>query len=199
MALVDGTPSENADLIIRLATPDDAPAIARVHIRSWQQAYRGQLPDSFLEALDASLERRTTNWAAQIEASERSRQQVLVAERDGALLGFAACGPAQGTPPDLQLGEVYSIYLDPNEWSRGYGRPLLQAATDRLRRAGFTEAILWVLDTNQRARRFYDRAGWKPDGQTKKDERGPVVLNEVRYRVSLDPQSRLSADCRRIR
>jgi len=55
---------------------------------------------------------------------------------------------------------------------------------DALRRAGFDEAVLWVLETNVRARRFYEIAGWKPDGQTKADERGTVTLHEVRYRFS---------------
>ena len=54
-----------------------------------------------------------------------------------------------------------------------------------MQRAGFNEAVLWVLETNERARRFYEKVGWKTDGQTKTDDRGPVVLNEVRYRVTL--------------
>ena len=45
--------------------------------------------------------------------------------------------------------------------------------------------MLWVLKTNERARRFYEIAGWKTDGQTKTEERGRVVLNEVRYRFTL--------------
>jgi ribosomal protein S18 acetylase RimI-like enzyme len=53
-----------------------------------------------------------------------------------------------------------------------------------LRCRGFDEAVLWVLETNERARRFYEKAGWKTDGQTKTEERGPVVLNDVRYRFA---------------
>ena len=186
MACVNATPASGpADLVIRPATPDDAPAIARIHIRGWQQAYRGQLPDSFLEALDSSLERRTTYWAAQIEGADRGGRRVIIAEHEGSPVGFATFGPAEGEAPDRQLGEVYAIYLDPAHWSQGYGRALFQAATEGLRGAGFKQAVLWVLESNARARRFYERAGWKPDGETKRDERGPVVLDEVRYRVTL--------------
>src|ERR1700694_1830010 len=86
---VEGILSSRAGtLAIRQARPEDARAIARVHIKSWQQAYRGQLPDSFLEALDASFERRTTLWAEQIDGSYESGRRVLVAERGGSLVGF---------------------------------------------------------------------------------------------------------------
>jgi len=170
--------------VIRPARPEDARAIAQVHIRSWQQAYRGQLPDTFLETLDLSLDRRTKHWVAQIEASSESGRGVIVAERGGSLVGFVAFGPADSEAKDLKLGEVYAIYLDSAHWGRGYGRSLFQSATEALRRAGFDEAVLWVLETNVRARRFYEIAGWKPDGQTKADERGTVTLHEVRYRFS---------------
>ncbi len=124
-------------------------------------------------------------WVAQIEASQQSGRGVIVVERGGSLVGFVAFGPAGGEASDLKVGEVYSIYLDSAHWGRGYGRSLFQAATEALRRAGFNEAVLWVLETNERARRFYERAGWKTDGQTKSEERGPIVLNDVRYRFTL--------------
>jgi GNAT superfamily N-acetyltransferase len=178
-------PNAPRELIIRAARRDDAPGIARIHIRSWQQAYRGQLPASFLDSLDTSLDRRTTSWAAQIDGSYQSRRGVLVAEQDGSLVGFVAFGPADGEAEDLKLGEVHAIYLDSARWGRGYGRSLFQAATEGLRGAGFNAAVLWVLKTNERARRFYEIAGWKTDGQTKTEELGQVVLNEVRYRFSL--------------
>ena len=107
---------------------------------------------------------------------------MIVAERGGSLVGFVAFGPAEGEAGDLKLAEIYSIYLDSAYWGHGYGRSLFQAATEALHRAGFNEAVLWVLETNERARRFYEKAGWKTDGQTKTEERGQLVLNEVRYR-----------------
>jgi ribosomal protein S18 acetylase RimI-like enzyme len=173
------------DVIIRPATLEDAPAIARVHVRGWQQAYRGQLPDTFLEALDASLERRTANWAAQIDRASQSGRRVRVAEQAGSLVGFVGFGPADGEAEDLKLGEIYAIYLDAAHWGRGIGRSLFRSATEELRGAGFNAAVLWVLETNQRARRFYELAGWKLDGQTKREVREQVVLREVRYRFTL--------------
>lgn len=125
------------------------------------------------------------HWAAFIEGSSSSGRRALVVDEDGALVGFVAFGPAEGQPKDLKLGEVYAIYLDSAHWSRGYGRSLFGAAVDGLRAAAFSDAVLWVLDTNRRARRFYEKAGWRADGQTRTEERGQVVLNDVRYRLSL--------------
>jgi hypothetical protein len=49
----------------------------------------------------------------------------------------------------------------------------------------FAEAVLWVLGTNERARRFYEAAGWEPDGNTKVEDRASGTLHEVRYQRSL--------------
>lgn len=66
-------------------------------------------------------------------------------------------------------------------WGTGIGRRLMTAALTSLVEAGFTRATLWVLDTNERARRFYEAGSWRPDGGLKRDERRGVLLNEVRY------------------
>ena len=178
-------PTTDGPIAIRLVRPTDARMIAQLHIRSWQQAYRGQLPDSFLLELDNTLARRITHWAALLDDSSQRGHRVLVAEHDGSLIGFVTFGPADGQPTDLKLGEVQAIYLDSAYWGRGYGRALFHAATEGLRDAGFNEAVLWVLETNKRARRFYESAGWKADGRTKAEKRGQVVLNDVRYGICL--------------
>jgi ribosomal protein S18 acetylase RimI-like enzyme len=167
---------------IRPARLDDAAAIARVHIRTWQAAYRGQLPDTYLDALSDDLEARTARWQGLI-ADARARGWVqLVAEADERVIGFVTFGPSEGETNEPQTGEVYAIYVDPMYWTRGHGRELFAAATHGLAEAGFSMATLWVLETNTRARRFYEIAGWMADGATKTDHRGDVELREVRYR-----------------
>lgn len=167
---------------MRPARPDDAPAIASVHVRTWQTAYRGQLPDAFLDGLSADLELRTSFWQRWIASEAAARgQSVLVAEDGGEVAGFATFGPSQDDP---SLVELYAIYVDPDRWDRGHGRALIGSAVRGLRDGGFYEAILWVLETNGRARRFYEIAGWVTDGGTKIDMRGDVELREVRYRRS---------------
>jgi ribosomal protein S18 acetylase RimI-like enzyme len=79
---------------------------------------------------------------------------------------------------------VHSIYVRARGWGIGAGRALMQQGLAELRARGFEEATLWVLDTNDRARRFYDAGGWRAD-ISKTDEIGGATVIEVRYRLSL--------------
>jgi GNAT superfamily N-acetyltransferase len=63
-----------------------------------------------------------------------------------------------------QVGEVYALYVIPDWWSTGTGRSLMSCAVATLSDAGYQRAVLWVLEANDRARRFYEKAGWIPDG-----------------------------------
>jgi len=98
------------------------------------------------------------------------------------VVGFVTFGSSEDEPVDPQVGQVYAIYVDPGHWDHGYGRELFAAAERGLTDAGFDVATLWVLDSNARARRFYEAAGWVTDGASKTERRGDVELHEVRYR-----------------
>jgi GNAT superfamily N-acetyltransferase len=165
--------------MVRDARREDAAAIARVHTRSWQVAYTHAFPAEALAGI--SVERRTEWWAQQLSAPSR-RVALLVAEIDGEVRGFASVGPAD---EDERLGELYAIYVDPDHWGAGLGRTLIAEAEERLRSAGFTEAILWVLEDNPRTRRFYEAAGWTHDGGAKLDTHLGTEVSEVRYRKLL--------------
>ena len=166
---------------IRPAQPRDAAEIARIHVRTWQAAYRGQLPEHFLKSLDTEIEQRTARWEGLIaRAASRHQRQLLALDGDR-IVGFVTFGPSD-EEPDPAIGEVYAIYVDPGSWDRGFGRELFAAAVRGLADAGFGAATLWVLDSNARARRFYEAAGWAADGATKTERRGDVELHEVRYR-----------------
>ena len=148
---------------LREATPADAHAIATVHVASWQVAYRGLMPDHVLDGL--SVDDRARIWADRLAAPDTPTRTLLVVEGP-AVLGFASTGPARDDPAD---GELYAFYLDPSAWGRGHGARLHAGAVDRLRTDGFTHARLWVLDSNERALRFYHRQGWTETGRTKVD------------------------------
>jgi ribosomal protein S18 acetylase RimI-like enzyme len=159
--------------VIRRATLSDAAEIARVHLASMQAAYAEH------EMLaNRTFEERYGIWRNALEQD----RHVLVAEEDGEIVAFAAIGPARDEGADV--GEIYAIYAHPDVWGRGVGRRLIEAATAALSSAGFAEATLWVLDTNDRARRFYERAGWSHDGGVKFEDRLPG-LRQVRYRRAL--------------
>lgn len=177
-------PRTNEPLAIRQAEPRDAAGIATCHVRSWQVAYRGQLPDALLDGLSSEIERRTAFWERMVREREARRQHQLVAVDGDRVVGFATFGRhEQGDDPSV--GELYAIYLHPDHWGRGVGRGLMDAAIDGLRRDGYVSAVLWVLETNERAKRFYEIAGWKADGARKTEQRGDVPLHEVSYRKEL--------------
>ncbi len=170
---------------VRPATLADADGIGRVHVRSWQTAYRGQMPQDHLDGLDPA--HRAKLWRRIIGETEPSRGGVFVAVAEGdGITGFASFGPSRDGDTDPGVtGEVFAIYADPDAWGTGTGRALMASAVAELARLGYADAILWVLDTNDRARRFYALAGWEADGANKTDGSRGFDLTEVRYRRTL--------------
>jgi GNAT superfamily N-acetyltransferase len=146
---------------IRDAQPGDAGDIAAVHVESWRVAYRGLLPDDVLDSLSVPDRERT--WSG-ILANPPPRTAVMLATSHAVVAGFAAMGPRRSSPADWDAGELYAIYLRPDQQGRGIGVQLHSAVIDRLSALAFQHATLWVLDGNQRALRFYHRNGWAPDG-----------------------------------
>jgi ribosomal protein S18 acetylase RimI-like enzyme len=158
---------------IRPASPGDALAIETIRVRSWQTAYRHVFPAGDLDALPIDPER----WRSRILVPPPG-WTTIVCESDGGVVGFASTGPSRD---EDEVGELYAIYVDPDAWSTGAGRGLMAAAEAALAR-DYDAALLWVLENNPRARGFYERAGWAPDGVRKAEERFGVRASEVRYR-----------------
>jgi len=154
--------------MVRLATKDDARAIATVRIETWRAAYAGLIDQVVLDRLDIDREaRRRADLWDQYHADPRGAE--LIAEVDGRLAGWALIGPSldDDLPGD---GQVYAMYALPSFWSAGVGHALMTDAEARLRGAGFERAHLWVLDGNVRAAAFYERHGWHEDGVAKDDD-----------------------------
>ncbi len=169
---------------VRAATAADAVAIATIHVRSWQAAYRGLLPQSYLDGLDP-LERRE-QWETILEDRRWPGTGTLVLVEDDIVIGFAAISASRDDDVDrFAVGELQTLYLTPGVWRRGGGSLLLLAVQSHLGRAGFTEASAWVLETNARARTFYEQHHWRFDGTSKPHDWGTFTVTDVRYRVSL--------------
>ena len=165
---------------VRPADAADAAAIATVHVASWQGAYRGLLPDGYLDGLDVA--RWTAGWQRVLGDPVPGRVTLVAETDDGRPVGFADVMPSRDADAAPGTGEITSIYALPDRWGTGVGRALMAAAEAALRKGGCRAATLWVLRDNERARRFYDRAGWVPDGTEKTDELAGVPVVEVRYR-----------------
>ncbi|MEU7016497.1 GNAT family N-acetyltransferase [Streptomyces sp. NPDC046385] len=168
---------------IREAAPSDAAAVAAVHIRSWRAAYRGLVPDAYLDSLDVG--ERTGAWRGRLSAPDAPT--VLVAEEEGGgPVAFSCFRPWPDGESDAAVtAELSALYAVPEVWGRGVGRELLAATVAAMTTADFREAGLWVLEGNSRARAFYEAAGWRPDGTSVTEETGGRMLPELRYRMAL--------------
>jgi GNAT superfamily N-acetyltransferase len=167
-------------VIIREATPADAPAVALVHVRAWKVAYRGLFPDDFLDALrPEDREGRYT-----LGSSDPADPRTIVAVEEDRVIGFATISLSRDE--DLpEAGELCALYIDPSHWHRGVGRGLLAESLRHLREAGHREALLWVLTGNEPAERLYRAEGWQPDGAVREEDPWGVTARVVRFRRSL--------------
>lgn len=175
-----------SDALIRAAVEADAHAIGRVHVRAWQGAYRGVMPDDYLDGLDA--EERGAMWRGRIARTDLPPLLVAVVADAVAteVVGFAVFGDEQPTESPA-CGQLYAINLDPTHWGKGIGRSLLRAATAALVAEGYGEAVLWVVPQNARARALYESEGWSADGGVRTEALLGVTVTDIRYRKPLTP------------
>lgn len=158
---------------VRPATVDDAPGIGYVQVTGWREAYTGRMPQSILDGLD--IERSSRGWRRAIEQSgEGAYGRLWVAVVDDGVVGFAASGPStdDDAPPGRQ--QLFAIYLLAKYYGSGAGQALLDVAIAR------AAASLWILEDNPRARAFYERNGFRPDGTVQDDARWGEPVREVR-------------------
>lgn len=167
--------------VIRHAQLGHADWIGAIQVRAWQAAYRGVMPEAYLDELD--VDDRAAYWRRQVLALLPGQRLKVIVD-DGVVVGFAAGGP-EHDGQDAGIGELYAINLDPRVWGRGLGRALLRDMTAELAELGYREAVLWVVPQNDRARRFYESEEWRDDHLRRDDEVFGVVVPEMRYRRAL--------------
>jgi len=164
--------------IIRNAAPEHAGPIAAIQVEASRAAYSAAAPPGYFDGF--TVPSRMSAWSQMI-ANQNDLQQIIVAEENNAIRGYAHFGRSRDpdAPPDV--GELYSLYVAPLHWRRGVGKRLLHASLRGLAYMAFDTATLWVLTFNRPAGAFYERLGWMPDGCEKTDQ---ANLTEIRYRVS---------------
>jgi ribosomal protein S18 acetylase RimI-like enzyme len=168
-----------ADFTIRNASFEDARAIAVIQVHASRAAYEAVAPPVYFNGF--TVPRRIAAWKTMI-AGRRDTEQIIVAEESGHIRGYAHCGPSRnpGAPPST--AELYSFYVAPSHWRRGFGRRLLVESLRELARMTFDDVTLWVLATNRSARAFYERFGWTADGSEKASH---PSMTEVRYQTAV--------------
>jgi GNAT superfamily N-acetyltransferase len=171
---------------LRRADVDDARAIGALHVASWQWAYRGSIDQAYLDALDPIA--RAERWRELLSARaphDPAQARTWLAFDGAELVGFVDTARSDD---DAAAFEVRALYVAAHAAGTGVGAQLLRRALRDVERHGARGVFLWVLAANTRARRFYEKHGFKPDGAFKVDVRTtptspapPLELFEVRY------------------
>ena len=155
--------------------------MAEIHVRTWECAYKGHMPDNYIKSY--SIEKREKQWT-KILTSVTNKSKVYVAELNGQLVGF--CSGGKSRDDDMKdSAEVYSIYVDQTNLHQGVGTKLLESLTTFFQKEGFKKAGLWVLDSNEQAKKFYKSRGWIPDGSEKSETIDGMLVEELRYIINL--------------
>lgn len=157
---------------IREARTQDAAAIADIRVSGWQVAYRGLVADEFLDSMSVQVD--TDRWTSLLN-QQVGRRRTLVAVEEDDVVAFCSLGPYRSVNLDADvdvvadadvgtIGEIYAFYVHPAAWGHGRGDALMTASIATLTQDGWSSALLWVLEDNPRARHFYERHAWLPDG-----------------------------------
>jgi len=168
---------------IRRSEVSDALGIATVHVKSWQKTYKGLVPDEYLNSL--SITDRASKIEKMIEENGEKKIHNFVIEEDKTIVGILSLGLSRDGDLPLDVGELNVIYIHPDYEGKGFGSMLLNKAIETLKAEGYKKATLWVLDTNTKARAWYEHKGWKVEGKTKVDKKIGFDLNEVRYIIEI--------------
>lgn len=167
---------------IRRAARGDAAAIGRVHVETWQATYAGLLPDAMLVAMS---DVRQSAWWSQLLADPGEARGVFVADdQEAGVVGFGSCGPVRDPPEGLdgrefRVGEVYTLYVEPDFQNLGLGRQLLGALFRQLKADRCDTAVLWMLAENP-TRFFYEGLGGERVGE-RTDTMAGVDVEEIAF------------------
>jgi hypothetical protein len=165
-------------MAVRRATVDDAEAIERIRIATWQATYRGLFPDALLDRMSPNVDRRRDRLR---DVSRSHVEFWYVAEVAEEVVAFAiGCPERTGDP--VYKGEVAAIYVLPEHQGKGLGRALIRESVRELAAHGMTSLLIWVLRENRIGRAFYERLGGVPRREKPVDMPGiPEGHVEVAY------------------
>lgn len=157
--------------------------VAEIHTRSWQYAYKNIISKEFLDSID--VHKREKNWSKGI--IDHPSVIRLVIEEDLQILGFA-CGLEnrfKNIVPECE-GELWAIYLNPNQTRKGAGTKLFEEFGNILKQKNMLSFCVWVLEKNLIARSFYEKIGGKISDARKTFEIDSQKLDEVCYTFRID-------------
>jgi len=178
-----------ADVSVRVAWGDDAPAIAELQLRTWPNLYAGVLPRTAFPTGPEHLEAATGAWRSSLDRPGDARNRVLVALERNRVVGFVITGPASDPDCDpVADAELRELTVDPDERRSGHGSRLLQAAADTMVADRFVRAVTWVIAADDALRAFLADAGWAADSAHREldlDGTGTTSVKQVRLHTRL--------------
>lgn len=157
--------------IRKLRPEDDRYALSRVYEESWKYAYKGIVPQEYLDSIPKG------QWVTSVDMPSRCS---LIMLENGEMIGTSSFCPSR-CEDMAGWGEIISIYLLPGFMGKGYGKKLFGGAVRELEEMGFRNIFLWVLEDNIGARRFYEKQGFVPNGKYLDDNIGGKLLREIMY------------------
>ena len=173
----------------RLARTSDIDDIAAVQARAWRHDFATLLPEPVLAGLDPGD--LAFEWGRALLSGDAHRVFVAVAEGTGAIVGAASVGPS--SDPDLEglaVGEIGTLFVDPEHQRAGHGSRLMHACVDLLRGAGMTECVTWIALDDAPRRAFFTSAGWGPDSAYRDLQvdagDSPTTVREIRLVTALN-------------
>ena len=159
------------------AGPSDAEDLARVHVASWRETYRGLLPDAFLARMSEAGHAR--RFARALLHPGPNDVTLVIADRHG-IAGYATGGPSRSGAKDE--AEIVTLYLLRAAQGQGLGQRLMADTARALAAQGATSLMISVLRDNIRARGFYEHLGGEPEAPRREPGPGGQLLYEVAYR-----------------
>ena len=150
---------------------DSRKEISRIYEESWKCAYKGIIPQSYLDSIPEG------RWAEKLDNPEWN---TLVCTVDGKIIGTSSFCKSRFRQYE-GFGEIISIYFLPEYIGKGYGAKLLEYAVSELEKLGYNKIFLWVLEDNTRAVNFYERFGFIRTTDILNDNIGGKSLNEICY------------------
>jgi len=176
---------------LRRLTTDDAADLALIESAAWRATYAGILPAQSLRKMTPSV--LAARWSRRLQKRGELRWGVVLGSR---VVGYCTAGFCRD--PDMEhgfAGEIFELYVHPRLQGRGLGRELMAQTWSELERKGFRWGVLWVLEDNTSAQRFYERCDLHRDGGRRRLMHGGRWVWALRYTRPLnrfDPLADLS-------
>lgn len=160
--------------IRKITDNDDLTAIGEIYETSWKYAYKDIIPMEWMDS------RPKKSWCGKINQNGRTDMIVLC---DGRIVGTASFGTSRWEK-FKDYGEIVAIYLLPEFMGKGIGSALIEHCISELQRCGFGKILLWVLEKNIRARKFYEKHGFVLTDEFMDDNIGGRDVREIMYVLS---------------